>query len=232
MKNRSYLLLCVVIMACSSKPQGNTQADSAKNTVKASAYSGPFDLANLSLNENIIALMAAQGIKPEKKDSLDLTMLNFEVFKSSNPKALRFKNADLSGTNGKNKNYVLFHYNEEKKTLACYQIDIYNQQQTDTLISLLNSMGKLIFKQTHLPKGSIALDENGDEIKPEHVKRKTFRVWENKSTGLSYFLSEDGQGKSLATELIVLNRSTQFGKDWISSLQLDWYKKDTSEPLP
>jgi hypothetical protein len=231
MKNQIYILVCLAMVACNSRPQGNAQAASTPNTVMAPSHSEPFDLARLSLNENLLNLMAAQGVKPEPKDSLDKTMLGFEVFRSSNRKVLRFENTDLSGSNGKNKNHVLFHYNEEKKTLACYEIKLYNQDQTDTLISLVGKVGTLIFKRTKLPKGAIELDVNGDEVKPQNSVRKTYRVWENKSTGLSYFLIETGTGKNLTAELIVLKRATQFGKDWISVLQLDWYKNDKSEPL-
>lgn len=230
MKNLNYLFICLSMSACHSKHHGNAQDDSTKSTSTISLNSGPFDLAKLSLNENLPDLMAAQSIREEPKDSSDETMLGFEVFKSSNPKALRFESIDLSGSTGKNKNYVLFHY-DVKKILACYELEIYNQDQTNTLINLLGKVGTLTFKQTKLSKGSIELDVNGDEVKPGNSVRKTYRVWENKSTGLSYFLSEKGSGKNLATELIVIKRSTQFGKDWISTRQLDWYKSEKSEPL-
>jgi len=231
MKNRIYLFFCLAIVACNSNPKATNQRDSTEsNTVKA-ADSGPFDLAKLNLKENLPDLMTAQGIKKEPKDTTDETMLDYEAFKSSDPKALRFADKDLSGERGKSKNHVLFHYQETQKTLACYELTLYNQGQTDTLISLLGKLGTLVFKQTHVPKGSIALDVNGDEIKPEKVVRKTYRVWENKSNGLTYFLSEDGSGQNLTTELIVLNRATPFAKDWISSRSLDWYKRDQSEPL-
>jgi hypothetical protein len=223
------LSLLLIITACGQNPEGNAQKQDSTKTVNT--YKGPFDLSKLLLTEDLPELMKVQGIKSEPKDSLDLTMLNYEVFRTSDPKALRFENIDLSGTYGQHKNHVLFHYAEDKKTLVCYQLALYDQKQTDQLIELLGKVGTLVFKQTHLPKGSIEIDVDGNEVKPENSVRKTYRVWENKTTGITYYLSEDGTGKNLNTELIALKRATSFGKDQISSLQLDWYLNDTSEPL-
>jgi hypothetical protein len=232
MKNLLYLSLLVILTACNAKPpQQSKHSNPDKSTAVARTYSGTFDLAKLLLNENLPALMAALHVKPEPKNTDESTMLKFETFKSSSSKVLRFENVDFSGSNGKNKNQVFFHYNEKNNMLACYELKIYNQEQTDKLIGLLGKVGKLNFKQTKLPKGSIAIDVNGDEIKPEKLERKTYRVWENKITGITYFLSETGSGQNLITELIVLKRATQFGKDWISFLQLDWYRYEKSEPL-
>lgn len=231
MKNRIYLLLCLTVAACNSNPHGKDQQDSTKiNTVKPT-YSGPFDLAGLKLNENLLDFMAAHTIKKEPKAESDKTLLGYETFKSSDPKVLRFKNADLSGANGKNQNHIIFHYTEDKQKLSFYELTLYNQRQTDTLINLLGKVGTIIFKQTKLSKGSLDLDEHGNAIPFPPGERKTFRVWENKSTGISYFLIETGSGKNLITRLIVLRKSEQSGKDWISYLSLDWYKSFKSEPL-
>jgi hypothetical protein len=230
MKTPIYLFLCLAIVACNANPKGN-QRDSTKSDAIKPSYSGPFDLGRLKLNENLPELMAGHGIKTEPKAESDKTLLGYEIFKSSNPKALSFGNKDLSGTYGKNKNYVLFDYSEDKKTLAFYELMLYNQAQTDTLINLLGKVGTIIFKQTKLPKGSLDLDKNGNAIPFPAGTRKTFRVWENKSTGLSYFLIETGSGQNLITKLIVLKRSQQPGKDWVSYLSLDWYKDFKSEPL-
>ncbi|MET3980962.1 hypothetical protein ABIB62_004098 [Mucilaginibacter sp. UYP25] len=116
--------------------------------------------------------MKAQGIKKETKDSLDLTLLNYEVFRSGDPKMLSFKGTGFSGTYGKNKNHVLFHYSEDKGVLACYALTLYDQQQTDVLIGLLAKAGTMTFKQTHLPKGSVEIDVDGNEVKPGKDTRK------------------------------------------------------------
>ncbi|MHA4896524.1 hypothetical protein ACXZ1K_17360 [Pedobacter sp. PWIIR3] len=228
MKKKIYLFFCLTIAACHSNTKENTKMDTTKNSDTTSVNSGPFDLAKLTLNENLEVLTNNLGIKPEAKEENDVTMLGFEVFKSSSSKVLRFENFDLSGQRGKSKNSVLFHQND-KKVLAGYELTLYNQQQTDTLISLTSKVATLVFKQTHMPKGAIELDENGNEVKNNDSVRKTYRVWENKKSGLSYFLTENGLGKNLVSKLIVLNRSTPFGKDWISTLQLDWYKNEKSE---
>jgi hypothetical protein len=224
------LMLCLVLLSCTSKPKGSAETDSTKNAaMTTSSNSGPFDLARLVLNEKILDIMTAQGVKIEPKTSADKTLLGFEIFKTSNPKALRFENADLSGATGKNKNHVLFHYNEDKRTLAFYEVELYNQAQTDILINLLGKVGAITFKQTKLPKSALDLDKNGKAIAFPAGTRKTFRVWENKSTGISYFLIETGLGENVTTKLIVLKRSEQSGKDWVSYLSLDWYKDFKNE---
>ncbi len=231
MKTQIYLFLCLIIAACQSNPQGSNHRDSAKNTALKASYSGPFDLAKLRLNENLPDLMAAQGIKTEPKAEPDKTLLGYELFKSSNPKALRFENADLSGTSGKNTNYVLFDYSEDKKTLAFYEVMLYDKAQADTLINLLGKVSTIVFKQTKLPKGAFELDEDGRALKPEKSMHKTFRVWENKNTGLTYFLEGAGEGQNFTAKLIVLKQSEQSGKDWMYYFSLDMYKGSKSEPL-
>jgi len=231
MKKLLYILVCLTAVACNSNQQSKAQTDSSKNTAVNPANAGAFDLARLSLNENLTDLMAAQSVKAGPKDTLDTSIWGFEVFRSSDAKVLRFEDTDLSGATGKNKNHVVFHDEEKTGQLAGYQLKLYNQVQTDALIGLLDKAGKLIFKQTKVAKGAIELDVNGDEVKAGKSERKTFRVWENKGSGLSYFLTENGSGQNLTTELIALNPSTQFGKDWIAALQLDWYKNEKSEAL-
>ncbi len=96
--------------------------------------------------------------------------------------------------------------------MAGYELLLYDQVQTDTLISLLGKTGTMVFKRTKSVDGAIEIDENGNEVKTQNRELKTFRVWENKHTGLSYFLSEDGEEKKIVARLIVIKRSTQFGK--------------------
>jgi hypothetical protein len=230
MKTLVYLLLGFVVSACNTNPQNNAKEPTKNNSTKA-ASAKTFDLATLNLNENLPELMASQGIKSDTKTESDQTLSGFLIFKSNDPKVLRFENAALSGGNGKNKNYVLFHYKEDNKALAFYELILFSQGQTDNLINLMGKVGTLIFKQTKPFKGAVELDEKGNEVKPENSERKTFRVWENKSNGLSYFLIEKGSGQNLNSRLVVLRRSEQSGKDWISYQLLDWYKNANSEPL-
>jgi hypothetical protein len=219
------LLLILIISACTSKPGGNDQNDSTKMQTVNQSNAGPFDLSKLLLKENLPDLMTAQGVKAEPKDSLDLTTFGFEVFKSSNPKILRFGNTDLSGSNGKNKNHVLFHYSEEKNTLALYEVELYTQAAADALKSQLQKMGKPVHEQTGVTKGAIELDENGNEVKTGSGSLKAYHVWENKANGLSYYLIEDGSGENVTTQLIVLNTADKSGQDWISFYNLDLYKR-------
>ena len=84
MKNLIYILFCLTAVACNSNQQSQVQTDSTKNTAVNAADAGPFDLARLSLNENLTDLMTAQSVKAEPKDTLDTSIWGFEVFRSSN----------------------------------------------------------------------------------------------------------------------------------------------------
>ncbi|WP_374951059.1 hypothetical protein [Mucilaginibacter sp.] len=229
LKNILISLSLLMITACGQSSKGNAQKKDSTKVVYT--FTGPFDLAKLLLKENLPEMIHSQGIRRELKDSMDVTMLKYEVFKTSDPKALRFAGTDLSGTYGQRKNYALFHYAEDQKNLICYELTLYDQKQTDQLIGLLGKVGTLVFKMTHLPKGTIEIDVDGNEVKPEKSVRQTYRVWDNKKTGITYYLSEDGTGKKITTKLTALKKATKFGKDWISTGQLDWYKYSDSEPL-
>jgi hypothetical protein len=73
------LTLTLAVAACTQHPSPETNA--------AIRYSGQFDLSRLLLNENIVKLTAAQGIRHEKSLAADNTLLGLEVLKSTDPKA-------------------------------------------------------------------------------------------------------------------------------------------------
>lgn len=89
-------------------------------------------------------------------------------------------------------------------------------------------MNKLYIKPTYEKSSNvnaIELDENGDEIKSYQPSKKTYKVWENGGTGISYFWIETLTGKDVSVELTVLNRRDGAAKDWIAFRAFDWYKK-------
>ncbi|TBO36345.1 hypothetical protein [Pedobacter kyonggii] len=61
--------------------------------------------------------------------------------------------------------------------------------------------------------GAIALDENGDEVKSSEQTKKTYKVWESKKTGNSYFLIQTGSGNNIYVELTALNRKAKCAQD-------------------
>jgi hypothetical protein len=219
----TYLTLCLAMLSCTSKQGNDSTTDSTKKTVMTPPNTGPFDISHLVLKENLPDLMAAQGIKSEPITASDLTLLGYDVFKSSNPKLLRFGGKDLSGSVAKDKNHLLLHYNTEKKILAFYEVDLYTREQIDILSSQLKKMGPPSFEKKW-PDGSLTIDENGNSVKPDPDEKQTFQVWENKSTGLTYFFSNKESKKGIEAELTVLKKSEQSGKDWMSFSQLDWYR--------
>jgi hypothetical protein len=217
------LMLCLVLLSCTSNQQ-QKQGAGAKKSVTGTP-SAPFDLADLTLKEeNFPSLMTARGLKPEPVADGEQTLFGYEVFKSSSPQVLRYKGAAIRGSSGNNKNRVLFHYNKKSNVLAFYEVKIYTQQQADALLSQLQKMGKPAFEKLGLAKGEIAIDLVGNEIPRGKEEKQTYRVWENKNNGLSYFYGELGSGADFNAELTVLNRSGKYAKDWLSFTSLDWYK--------
>lgn len=226
MKNLTTSLMLVLLMlSCTQKQKGASLADTTTTTKKdmAESTSGPFDLSKLSLKEKLTDLMTAQNIKLEKNAPSEQTLFGLEVFKTGDPKILRFGGQDLSGS-GKSKNEVLFHYNPKDNKLAFYEVKLYSKKQIDALINELNKGGKPVFEKIGVTKGAIELDENGNEVKAGAGDNKKYHVWENKATGVTYFLIETGTGENTTSELTALIRSDQYGKDWISFRSFDWYK--------
>jgi hypothetical protein len=222
------LMLVLLMLSCTQKQKGASLADTSSTpTTKkdmAESNSGPFDLAKLSLKEKLTDLLAPQSIKPEKNASSEQTLFGLEVFKSSDPKVLRFGGQDLFGGGSTGKNEVLFHYNPKDNMLAFYELRLYSKKQTDALISELNKNGKPAFEKIKTTDGAIELDENGNEVKASKSDNKKYHVWENKATGVSYFLIETGTGEKTTAELTALRSSEQYGKDWISFRSFNWYK--------
>jgi len=227
MKNYLYVLFLLGVAACNQSAKN--EGDKSSTDIKSDT--GDFDLSELSLSENLITLMAAHAVKSEPIGATDNTVFGYELFNTSSPKILRFAKTDFTKVAGRNKNRVLFHYNEQTKMLAGYELQLYDQVQTDQLIKLIGAIAKPTFKQTEPSKGGIELDENGDEITPEKRRRATFRVWEDHNKGLSYFLTESGTGKDLEARLTVLKGKTKFGQDMITLKLFNWYKNAESEPL-
>lgn len=216
--------LLIMITACGQNPQANSHSNEPKKA--AMNYTGPFDLSRLLLKENILEVMTAQKVKPEQKLPDDKTLFGSAVFKSSDPKVLIFGGEDLSGQTGKNKNYVLFHYHESSDSLAFFELTLYNKKQTAALIGQLEKLyNKPLFEQIGPKKGATEIDEQGNAVKPEPGGNYAYRVWENKQTGLTYFLLSQGNNDQITTKLTALKRSEQSGKEWVASEALDWYEK-------
>jgi hypothetical protein len=220
-------ILCAAMLSCTNKQKNDTQAGQIQKTEAQEPQSGPFDIGRLTLKEkDLPTLISAQGVKPEHVSDEEQSLLGYEVFKSSSANVLKFNGKDLSGANGSNKNHVLFHYNEKTKDIAFYEIKLYTEAQAAELLKELQKMGKPNFQKVGLNKGEFAIDLNGNPIERGKEEKQAYRVWENKSNGLNYYLGELGSGKDFNAELTVLDPSAKYAKDWISFGSLDWYKHD------
>lgn len=109
-----FLVLLPLLLSCNAKSTSNTNDDTLKIKDAPLSYTGPFDLARLELKENIKAIAKEEQIKPEPITDADKSLLGYDRLKSSDAKALKYGPAILAGADGKNKNYVLLHYNEKQ----------------------------------------------------------------------------------------------------------------------
>jgi hypothetical protein len=212
------------MLSCNSKPHRASNSDSTSNIAVAIGYSGRLNLAKLTLKENIPALMTAQKVKLEPITDTDKTLWGHDRMKSNDPKALQFGGADLAGASGKNKNYVLLHYDEKTKKLIFYEVEMYSREQAKALSGELNKLGKPTFEKKW-PDGSMDIDENGHAVQPKPDEKQIFQVWDDKLTGISYFYGAKENSHSFAAKLTVLKKADQAGRDWMSFSRLDWYQK-------
>jgi hypothetical protein len=93
------------------------------------------------------------------------------------------------------------------------------------LAQLLKIYGKPEFEEIGPLKGTMTVDSTGSAVPWKPGVDYAFREWVNKQTGISYFLSSEGEYDRVTTELIVLKRADKFGQDWIKFLNLDIYEK-------
>lgn len=223
-----FLVLLPLLLSCNAKPKAMADEDNLKSKDAPTSFTGPLDLAKLELKEDIKAIVKEQQIKQEAVTEDDKSLFGYERIKSYDAKALKYGPAMLTGAEEKNKNYVLLHYNEETHKLAFFQVILFTRPAASALHDQLLKLGKPEFKKKW-PDGSMEIDENGNAVTPKPDAKRTFEVWDDKRTGISYFYSVNEDNKSFTAELTVLKQTEQSGKDWMSASSLDWYKNSKSD---
>lgn len=134
--------------SCNSQKKSKIE-DEKQKTEHKTTISQPFDLAYLTLNENINDILTAVNLS--KKDTINAdftTLLGNEKLVFGSDKVLIFNGDKLSGGNGLGTNNVIFHYgkidkeigplyNEKEDVVGMCQINLYDET---TSTKLLNSL--------------------------------------------------------------------------------------------
>ncbi|MEL1253913.1 hypothetical protein AAEO57_09005 [Flavobacterium sp. DGU38] len=148
------LLVLILLQSCNSQTKDKE--------MKKPAISKPFDLANLTLNENINDVLLSENLSQKdtiKNDEVTLMGNAKLVFRSD--KLLIFNKIKLANKNNLGINNVIFHYgkidpeigvlnNEKNNVLGMYQINLYTKSESDELHNNL----KLLFGK---PKNTYSL---------------------------------------------------------------------------
>jgi hypothetical protein len=189
-----FLLCAVLLQSCNSQTKNK-----AEDKVEKTSVSLPFDLASLTLNEDINEILSS--VKLSKKDTVqsdDLTYLGNERIAFNIDKVLNYKGINLKGEN--NKNNVVFHYgvidseigpvfNERNNILGMYQLNIYTEIEKKTLFEALEkTLNKPVFDtidewlEPNIVDNNITLTKN-------KIKREVY-VWKKRDLIYYYFKLE------------------------------------------
>jgi len=138
-------LLLIILQACNSQTKNKLEKDMKKLEI-----SKPFDLSNLTLNEDIKDILSSVNLS--QKDTIkneELTLIGNKrlVFDSEN--ILAFNKVKLANSSDLGMNNVIFHYgkidpeigaieNEQDNIVGMYQINLYTKFEADKLFNNLN----------------------------------------------------------------------------------------------
>ena len=148
------LLVLILLQSCNSQTKDKE--------MKKPAISKPFDLAYLTLNENINDVLLSGNIS--QKDTIkndEITLMGNAKLVFNSDKLLIFNKIKLANKNNLGINNVIFHYgkidpeigvlnNEKNNILGMYQINLYTKFESDELYNNL----KLLFGK---PKNTYSL---------------------------------------------------------------------------
>jgi hypothetical protein len=131
------LLVFILLQSCNSQTKDKE--------VKKTAISKPFDLANLTLNEDINDVLLSENLS--QKDTIkndEVTLMGNAKLVFNSDKLLIFNKIKLTNKNDLGINNVIFHYgkidpeigvlnNEKNNVLGMYQINLYTKSESDQL---------------------------------------------------------------------------------------------------
>jgi hypothetical protein len=147
-------LVLLMLQSCNSQTK-NKEEQKDQKMVDKSIVLQPFDLANLTMNEDINDILSS--VKLSRKDTIkndNLTSIGNEKLVFDSEKLLIFNGVQLANKNNRGINNVIFHYgkidkeigplfNEKNNIIGMYQINLYTKTESENLLKYLN----LKFKQ-------------------------------------------------------------------------------------
>ena len=157
MKKAKLLLIFLVLIILQSC---NSQTAKKEKEMKKSTISKPFDLVNLTLNEDINDILSSVNLS--QKDTVknnEVTLIGNERLVFDSDKLLIFNKIKLANKNNFETNSVIFHYgkidpeigalnNEKNNIVGMYQINLYSENEIQNLLQNLNlSLGKGFFEK-------------------------------------------------------------------------------------
>ncbi|WP_312993091.1 hypothetical protein [Chryseobacterium flavum] len=199
MKNVKYLLIpiiCIGLLSCNQQEKnGNISQVEISNDTQTS----PFNLASLTVGQNINDILKAAGITA--KDTVhsdEVTLIGNERLAFSSEKLLHFNGINLAGKHYKNTNKVLLHYgkvdqeigplaHEKEDELGMYQLDIYTEPEQKALYkSLSENLNTPVFNTIHESFESEVKDN--EIIQTPNKLRQEVAIWKDKD--LIYYYCE------------------------------------------
>jgi hypothetical protein len=197
------LLVFILLQSCNSQTKDKE--------VKKTAISKPFDLANLTLNEDINDVLLSENLS--QKDTIkndEVTLMGNAKLVFNSDKLLIFNKIKLANKNNLGINRVIFHYgkidpeigvlnNEKNNVLGMYQINLYTKSESDQLYNNL----KLLFGK---PKNTYSLGSIN-----------TF-LWVNNNICYYYFTKDNDEFYRV---LFVYKKNDKEWIDFIGSLGFD-----------
>ena len=223
-------LLLVTMLSCTSSTEKKNDTTDSTNKVsvkESAAVAAKFDLSLIKFSENIDDLLKSESLTLKDGTDTESTIMGYESFASSAPQLMVYNNRVLTGGKTGQKNMLVMHYATKGHQLNMYELKLYDAAQTRSLESDLQAkLGKPVFAEdSGLNKNSIQLDENGDEDKGPREDKK-FLVWEDKTTGVSYFFIEVKVANKITYgELTAINTKSKNAEIWIKFRGFNWYKK-------
>ncbi|PQL92358.1 hypothetical protein [Apibacter adventoris] len=128
---------------CQAQEKKETKEQNKTQTEKSEPMKQPFDLLNLTFNEDILTILTSAGLQLKDNEETDaLTLLGYKKFESTSSKLLTFNGKDLSGTNKKERNNIILYYAEEdnledakENSLGMYQVNLFTSNKADILFN-------------------------------------------------------------------------------------------------
>ncbi|PQL92357.1 hypothetical protein [Apibacter adventoris] len=216
LKNLIPLSFLLFFTSCQAQEKKETKEQNKTQTEKSEPMKQPFDLLNLTFNEDILTILTSAGLQLKDNEETDaLTLIGYKKFESTSPKLLTFNGKDLSGTNKKEKNNIILYYAEEgnleyakENSLGMYQVNLFTDDEIKSLKNELNiKFGKPKFNHNHL--GNVADVRNGELIQTDIKFTEDINIWENNNIIYYSFYqtTEDAERFNL---FVFLKKNRQF----------------------